>query len=134
MKKLQAFLLSMLFLLSGSGLSIDLSRCCGDLSGISLSISASNDAAETDCCSKIKAIKAKSCCTDQHIQTVINTVVAKYHSRIEFKQVKFQKEPVFVSIDDNGLRESDLAYFKANQFKSRQHPVPILIRKRVLQI
>lgn len=134
MFRLQAFLLSILFLLSGSGLSIDLSRCCGDLSGVSLSFYSAEDISKSDCCSKIKAIKPKSCCTDQRIQTVINTVVAKLHSTIDFKQAKLQKDIVIEANRACDLSVTDIAYFKATQYRSQQHPVPILIRKRVLQI
>ena len=125
----------MLFLLSGSGLSIDLSRCCGDLSGISISFSSAQEIAEKSCCSKVKAVKAKSCCTDQHIQTVINTVVAKLHSKIEFKFAKLQQKCILIkAITASDLCVSDVAYFNATQYRSQHYPVPILIRKRVLQI
>lgn len=134
MKRLQAYLLSMLFLLTGSGLSIDLSKCCGSLSGMSISFAGAKQDNGSDCCAKIKPIKTKSCCTEQRIETVINTIPASQASAIVLKLKANQSLSLpsdFLVFNDYA---ADAAIVKASQYRSKQLPIPILIRKRVLQI
>jgi len=134
MKRLQAYLLSILFLLTGSGLSIDLSKCCGSLSGMSISFAGAKQDNGSDCCAKIKPIKTKSCCTEQRIETVINTIPASQASAIVLKLKANQS----LSLPSDCLvlndYAADAAIVKASQYRSKQLPIPILIRKRVLQI
>ncbi|MEN9739570.1 MAG: hypothetical protein RLZZ318_1606 [Bacteroidota bacterium] len=134
MKRLQAYLLSILFLLTGSGLSIDLSKCCGSLSGMSISFAGAKQDNGSDCCAKIKPIKTKSCCTEQRIETVINTIPASQASAIVLKLKANQSLSLpsdFLVFNDYA---ADAAIVKASQYRSKQLPIPILIRKRVLQI
>ena len=134
MKRLQAYLLSMLFLLTGSGLSIDLSKCCGSLSGMSISFGGAKQDNGSDCCAKIKPIKAKSCCTEQRITTVINTVPASQAST-EVLKIKANQS---LNLPSDCLvfndYAADAAIVKTSQYRSKQLHIPILIRKRVLQI
>jgi len=120
--RLQAYLLSILFLLTGSGLSIDLSKCCGSQDNGS------------DCCAKIKPIKTKSCCTEQRITTVINTVPASQASAVVLKLNANQSLSLLTECIVFNDYTTDAAVVKASQYRSKQLPIPILIRKRVLQI
>ena len=132
--RLQAFFLSILFLLSGSGLSIDLSNCCGSLSGMSISFGGAEQDNGKDCCAKIKPIKSKSCCTEQHIATVINTTPASQAAVIVLKLNAYKS----LALPTSNLLVNDIvaeaACVKTFEYRSKQIPIPILIRKRVLQI
>jgi hypothetical protein len=132
--RLQAFFLSILFLLSGSGLSIDLSKCCGSLSGMSIGFASAEQDNGKGCCAKIKPIKAKSCCTEQHIATVINTTPASQAAVVVLKLNTYK----FTALPATNLFVYDIAAeaacVKTFEFRSKQIPIPILIRKRVLQI
>jgi hypothetical protein len=134
MKRLQAYLLSILFLLTGSGLSIDLSKCCGSLSGMSISFAGAKQDNGSDCCAKIKPIKTKSCCTEQRIETVINTIPASQASAIVLKLKANQS--LSLTSDCLVLNDyaADAAIVNTSQYRSKQLPIPILICKRVLQI
>jgi len=127
-------LLSILFLLIGSGLSIDLSKCCGSLSGMSISFAGSDQDNGSDCCAKIKPIKTKSCCTEQRITTVINTVPASQASAVVLKLNANQSLSLLTECIVFNDYTTAAAVVKASQYRSKQLPIPILIRKRVLQI
>lgn len=118
-------------MLGGSGLSVDIAKCCSRLTGFSISLG-QHHKADQDCGACIETTK-KSCCEDVVIRTVINPVqgfsktfspltkapLAKILPVLERKAVQLPSYASVASIYD--------AF-------DHQYPVPILIQKRVLQI
>jgi hypothetical protein len=135
MRKLKAILLVIIFLLGGSGLSVDIAQCCDQFSGIGLSFKSHKHEADKDCCACLKMASKKACCDDVVIQTVINPVlglskIVKLDTRQFISKIFYLSElrPVLVPVllDDASVASlQDEALFD---------PVPLLIKKRVLQI
>ena len=125
--------MAFLFLFGGSGFSLDIAKCCDHVSGISLSFRSADAPAKDDCCIKVKAKSKKSCCSEQVIQMVINPVLGIQKAVIHFFKV-FEAKP------DNRFDFCLLNVFPAEKqlsaFESFDHcyPIPVLLRKRVLQI
>jgi hypothetical protein len=131
--KFKALILAFVFLFGGSGLSIDIAKCCDHISGVSLSLKSKDDAKQDDCCSKIKPVSKKSCCSEQLIQMVINPVLGLQKTVVH----------VFKTFEAKLDRRSELCIFAPipvelhkSAFESFDHcyPIPVLLRKRVLQI
>ena len=131
--KFKALILAFVFLFGGSGFSIDIAKCCDNISGVSLSLKSKDHSKQDDCCSKIKPVSKKSCCSEQVIQMVINPVLG------------FQKSAIHVlkTFEAKFAHKSELISFKSipavqqlSAFESFDHcyPIPVLLRKRVLQI
>ena len=131
--KFKALILAFVFLFGGSGLSIDIAKCCDHISGVSLSLKSKDEAKQDDCCSKIKPVSKKSCCSEQLIKMVINPVLGLQKRVVHF----------FKTFEAKLDRRSELCIltpvpFELNVsvFESFDHcyPIPVLLRKRVLQI
>lgn len=131
--KFKALILAFVFLFGGSGFSIDIAKCCDNISGVSLSLKSKDHSKQDDCCSKIKPVSKKSCCSEQVIQMVINPVLGFQKSSIH----------VFKTFEAKLDRRSELCIpapvpfeLHASAFESFDHcyPIPVLLRKRVLQI
>ena len=73
--RLKAIILSLMFLLTGSGLKIEIATCCDALSGISLHFKDNGFQTAKDCCACLKNPKKDKCCHTQSISTVINPVL-----------------------------------------------------------
>jgi hypothetical protein len=132
--KLKAIILSLLFLLTGSGLKVEIATCCDSFAGFSLHFKDNGFHKMDGCCACIKVPKKSSCCHSQSFSTVINPVLGLQKTlTISTKQfsngyakVEIQSEAVTYPLNSPHLS------YKA--FDQREYPVPILIRKRVLQI
>lgn len=114
-------------------MSIDIAKCCDHISGVSLSLKSKDEAKQDDCCSKIKPVSKKSCCSEQLIKMVINPVLGLQKRVVHF----------FKTFEAKLDRRSELCIltpvpFELNVsvFESFDHcyPIPVLLRKRVLQI
>lgn len=135
--RVKAIILVVIFLFGGSGLSIDIAKCCDSIAGISLGFSQAGEHhdSKSSCCPAFNSVKKeKMCCENVVISTVINSVPALSSSYKSLKkpifkiaQVKFPVMLLPVNTDYGfQLALSDAA--------DQQCPVPILIKKRVLQI
>ena len=117
-------------------MSIDIAQCCNEFSGIGISFkSHKHQEEDKDCCACIKVAAKKACCEDVVIQTVINPVlglskILKYETRQFVSKIFYLSEfrPVMVPVV---LDEASVALI---QDKDVLDPVPLLIKKRVLQI
>ncbi len=123
-----------IYVFCGSGLSIDIAKCCDSIAGVSLGFSDAKSHNESSgCCTVVKA-KEKQCCEDVEINTVINSVpgISTSYKSISKPIVKIAqvKHPV-VLLPVNADFSFQMAY---NDASDQQYPVPILIKKRVLQI
>ena len=125
-----------IYVFCGSGLSIDIAKCCDSIAGISLGFSNAKVHDESSgCCAVVKATKKeKQCCEDVEINTVINSVpgISTSYKSISKPVIKIAeaKHPVMVTML-NADFSNQVAYTEASD---QQYPVPILIKKRVLQI
>ena len=114
-------------------MSIDIAKCCDHISGISLSLKSKDHNKQDDCCSKIKPVSKKSCCSEQVIQMVINPVLGLQKTAVHvFKtfEAKLDRRsewcilaPVSVELHKSAFESFDHCY-----------PIPVLLLKRVLQI
>jgi len=124
------------YVFCGSGLSIDIAKCCDNIAGISVGFSDAESHREVSgCCATVKPVKkAKECCEDVVISTVINSVpgISTSYKSISKPIIKIAsvKHPVVLN-PANADFSSQLAFTDASD---QQYPVPILIKKRVLQI
>ncbi len=132
--KFKAIILSFLFLLTGSGLKVEVATCCDAFSGISLHFKDNGFKDAKDCCACIKATKKSSCCHTQSYSTVINpvlglqkvlTITHKDFSK-NLKTIEYKKAPCVAFQNTNQI--------SFGEFEQRTPTVPILIQKRVLQI
>lgn len=131
--KIKAIILACIFILGGSGLSIDIAQCCSQFAGIGLSFNAHQHEEDKDCCACFKSVKKKSCCEDVVIQTVINPVLGlgKLIKKID-RQFYFKVlSPTYQTISLNTTKSQTIAF---NDEISHHDPVPILIKKRLLRI
>lgn len=131
--KFKALILAFVFLFGGSGLSIDIAKCCDSISGLSISLKSKSEASQDGCCSKIKPSSKKSCCSETSIQTVINSVVANQKTSVyQFKKLNAAPQQVFSNVTFKAVA----ALRDVSVFEDFDHcyPVPVLLRKRVLQI
>ena len=137
MLRFKAILLSLIFFFGGSGLSVDIAQCCNSFTGVSIGFGKTHQAhskSETDdCCACLTAKKKKrECCEDVVIQTVINQVLSIQNTIQSKKQVDVPLVRIITySIPfTSSHKESNFA-FSTNDIAEQ---VPILLRKRVLQI
>lgn len=132
--KLKALILSFLFLLTGSGLKIEVATCCDVFSGISLHFKDNGFQKGKDCCACIKASKKSTCCHTQSYSTVINSVLglqkAQSISYKDFSKKLAQSNFSKVSLITNTHTKT----FTYCDLNPPIPSVPILIQKRVLQI
>lgn len=131
--KIKAIILAILFLVGGSGFSLDIAKCCSSISSISIGFGSSEETTASSCCKMIKPIKKKSCCSDIVIQTVINPVLAVQ------KVVKniFSAGDFILFSPSAQLCNVHLPVvqpYVAFETFDNKYPVPILIQKRLLQI
>ncbi len=132
--KLKALILSFLFLLTGSGLKVEVATCCDVLSGISLHFKDNGFQKAKDCCACIKASKKSTCCHTQSYSTVINSVLGVQKAQTialkDFSKkilpTNFNKASLFTRTNAVKVSYCDL--------NPPMPAVPILIQKRVLQI
>jgi hypothetical protein len=132
--KIKAIILAFVFLFGGNGLSIDIAQCCDEFAGIGLSLNANHHHEDKkECCVCIKMSKDKGCCDDVVVQTVINPVLGLHNAgKIQVRQIDFKfLYPVLV-LQANTLPEPRTISLCEDVIF--QDPVPILIKKRVLQI
>lgn len=135
--RIKAIILIVIFVFGGSGLSIDIAKCCDNIAGVSLGfshVSGQHDG-KSSCCPVFKSVnKEKTCCENVVISTVINSVPAIGSSYKSLKKPIFKiaqvKHPVML-LPVNTDYSFQLAFSDASD---QQYPVPILIKKRVLQI
>ena len=131
--RIKAIILTLVFLLGGSGLSIDIAQCCDSFAGISLSFAHPAHEDGKECCACIKAVKKSSCCDDINVQTVINPVLGlgksskSLVSHFDFKVFRFVERNIAVLPDA-------VQYQISHRDLHLNDPVPVLIKKRVLQI
>ncbi len=132
--KLKAIILSFLFLLTGSGLKVEVATCCDVFSSISLHFKDNGFQQGKDCCACIKASKKSTCCHTHSYSTVINSVPGlQKASTISLKDLCKKIVPSYlskISLNTN-LNVIQVSYFDLNP---PAPTVPILIQKRVLQI
>lgn len=126
--------MSFLFLLTGSGLKFEIATCCDVLSGISLNFKDNGVVDSKDCCACIKASKKSSCCNTQSISTVINPVLG-LQKALTLSAKQFTQQFV-VSTVKNESFVSDVTVHNSifGEFNQKEYTIPILIKKRVLQI
>jgi hypothetical protein len=131
--KIKAIILAFVFLLGGNGLSIDIAQCCDQFAGIGLSLNAHQHEDKKECCACLKMVKKKGCCDDVVVQTVINPVLGLNKAgKIQVKQFDFKLLYPVLVLQANALPEPrTIALYEDISFED---PVPILIKKRVLQI
>lgn len=127
----------MIYVFCGSGLSIDIAKCCDSVAGVSLGFSHSEDKhdSKSTCCPVFKSVKKeKMCCENVVISTVINSVPAlgtsyKSLNKPSLKIAQVKHPVVLLPVN------ADYSFQMAlNDASDQQYPVPILIKKRVLQI
>ena len=135
--RIKAIILVLVYTFCGSGLSIDIAKCCDSIAGVSLGFShaAEQHDGKSACCPAFKSVKKeKQCCENVVISTVINSVPATSAS---FKSVSKSivkiaavKHPLVL----NNANADDAFQLASNNASDQQYPIPILIKKRVLQI
>lgn len=122
--------MALIFVLGGSGLSVDIAKCCSHITGFSVSLGHNHD--DKNCGACVETTK-KSCCQDVVIQTVINPVLGLNKTIIPVVKV-----PVAKIFPESGVKIVELPSYTrvASDYDAfdHQYPVPILIQKRVLQI
>jgi hypothetical protein len=132
--KLKALILSFLFLLTGSGLKVEVATCCDVLSGISVHFKDNGFQQAKDCCACIKASKKSTCCHTQSYSTVINSVLGLQKAQT-IAHKDFSKKFAIAHFSHVSLNTSinsiPVSYCDLNP---PMPSVPILIQKRVLQI
>ena len=128
--KIKAIILAVLFLFGGSGVSVDIAKCCSRITGFSISLGHNHK--DENCGACIETTK-KSCCEDVVIQTVINPVLG-----LNKTITHVAKAPLTKTLPALELRAIQLpacaSVASVHDAFDHQYPVPILIRKRVLQI
>lgn len=130
--KAKALILAFVFLFAGSGLNIDIATCCSKISGIALSLNSDEAKSSPSCCERIVPVKKKPCCEDIAIKMVINPVLglsktAVYNFKVFFGSFTKPVHPVpaiHLSVQEQVISEGF----------DHHYPIPILKRKRVLQI
>lgn len=134
--RFRAIILIIIFLFGGNGISIDIAKCCDEISGISIGFSkeAHKHNSDKSCCPVFKNIDpAKTCCETMVFSTVINQVPGYTSS------YKTLKEPIaFLKPVKSDLRFIIQSVLSENvgvydDFDDN-HPIPILLKKRVLTI
>jgi hypothetical protein len=134
-KRIYAILLSFVFLFGSNGLSVDLAQCCNTISGIALGFSQSHNHSDSDeccLCSEEISQKEENCCSEIIVQTVINQNLAKQgENAFQHKVFKsIEIHPMVIS-SKNSISKVNSSFCDNIDHIS---PVPILIKKRVLQI
>lgn len=135
MKKVYAILLTVVFLFGGSGLSVDLAQCCNSISGLSIGFTQIHNHSESDeccLCSEEVSQKEENCCSEIVFQTVINQNLAKQADQ-RLIQKTFNSIVIYPMViqSENNVSKVNLSF--CDNF-DHNYPVPILIKKRVLQI
>lgn len=132
--KIKAVILSLIFLLSGSGIKIEVSTCCDALSGIGLNFKDNGVQVSDECCACVKIPNKSSCCHTSSISTVINPILG-LQKVVVFSAKQALKAPIKFDLIQPAVFNysvDDVVAF--NTFDQRELPVPILLKKRVLQI
>ncbi|HEY1047546.1 MAG TPA: hypothetical protein VGF79_13965 [Bacteroidia bacterium] len=137
MLRFKAILLSLIFFFGGSGLSVDIAQCCNSFTGVSIGFGGTHQdhsASETDdCCACLTSKKKKrECCEDVVIQTVINQVLSTQKTIQNQKQVDVPLVHVSSYLIPNVVSNKESEFGLSS--KNIKEQVPILLRKRVLQI
>lgn len=123
----------LIFLLGGSGLSFDIAQCCDEFAGIGLSLNAHKHEEDKECCACFKFMKKKACCDDVVVQTVINSVLGlEKPSKLIAEKFSFKIFQHAVQVRVSEPRAIQIASTDDNYHY--HDPVPVLIKKRVLQI
>jgi hypothetical protein len=135
-KRIYAIFLSLVFLFGGNGLSVDLAQCCSSISGIAIGFSQAHNHSSTadECCFCSEEIseKEENCCSEIIVQTVINQNLAKQGKQVsQYKIFKPIAIHPMVVVKNNSISLDNLSF--CDNF-DHNYPVPILIKKRVLQI
>ncbi|MES2617979.1 MAG: hypothetical protein V4613_08870 [Bacteroidota bacterium] len=132
--KIKAIILSVIFLLTGSGIKIEVSTCCDVFSGVGLSLKDNGVQVSDECCACVKIPNKSSCCHTSSISTVINPILG-LQKTIAFSAKQQVKAPIkFDLIQPSVFNYSVDDVLAFNTFDQRELPVPILLKKRVLQI
>lgn len=130
MLNIKAYILSLIFLFSGNGIHIDIAQCCNKISGISFSLKNQQHTQKDDCCACVVNTKKDNCCQTIVIQTVVN------QSLFQSVKVKNEINKFFVSFPKFNFFKSAPIEFNhwANIETNEKFQIPILLKKRVLQI
>lgn len=132
--KIKAIILSLLFLLSGSGFTFKISTCCDVFSGIAITFER-NIPEPTDCCACVKASKKSTCCHTQLVSTPINSNLGLQKTSIVSFKIFAENIALFPPIkSENKVSVNQLNTYYLSAFEQRQPYVPILVQKCVLQI
>ncbi len=133
--KLKAIILSLMFLLTGSGLKIEIATCCDALSGISLHFKDNGFQEAKDCCACLKNPKKDKCCHSESISTVINPVLGLQKTQV-LSIRHFSADLAPIASSDNHLSGNIQSALQQEfiPYQVTTPPIPILIQKRVLQI
>jgi hypothetical protein len=132
--RLKAYILTLLFLLGSNGISIDIATCCDSISGFSIGFqSADNHLPCNNCTSCVSKTKS-SCCDLFQINTVINPVLFSGNlQQLKVKDLKFNH--FAFNSNSNQIAYPQIDDIQCISQYSEQIPgVPILLKKRVLQI
>ncbi len=135
--RLKAIILALLFIFGGSGISVDIATCCDSIAGISLGFSKSHEqhSDNKSCCPSFKMKKQeRQCCDEINFQTQINSTPAvKTAGTFLAKLIKVKAATLhaLVVLLPSVTTDRQLVL---NNIADHNYPVPILIKKRVLQI
>lgn len=129
--KVKAIILALIFVLGGSGLSVDIAKCCSRLTGFSISLG-QHGQADVNCGACVET-KTKSCCEDMAIHTVINPVIGLVKAFHTIAKAPLAK--ILPALDQKAVQLPAYANVVSTYDAfDHQYPVPILVKKRVLQI
>ena len=132
--RLKAYILTLLFLLGSNGISIDIATCCDSISGVSIGFqTADNHLPCNNCISCVSKTKS-SCCDLYQINTVINPVLFSGNvQQLKVIDLKFNHFAFnFISNQIAYPQIEDIQFI--SQYAEQIPGVPILLKKRVLQI
>lgn len=133
--KIKVIILALLFLFSGSGIKVEVSTCCDVLSGIALSFKDNGTRISDECCACVKIPNKSSCCHTASFSTVINPILG-LNKVVVFNAKKATQEPIFKPVPANynfALSAYD-EVLQSSPLDHRDYSVPILLKKRTLQI
>lgn len=132
--RLKAYILTLLFLLGSNGISIDIATCCESLSGISIGFQSNESQQACESCTSCVSKTKSSCCDSFQINTVINPVLyAASTKKVKLNDFKVKHIDFYsssVRVVNSIINEN---HFNS-QYSEPLNGVPILLKKRVLQI
>lgn len=133
--RLKAIILIFIFLLGGNGISVDISKCCDKLAGVSIGFGHEEHIAGKTCCPSFKKLnKDKVCCENVVISTVINHVPGLSKTYQSFKPAKAFLKPVKVIVPALVVNGNNIDSYIDDINDDAHYPIPILLKKRVLTI